>query len=504
VRGAVAARAATARSGVTRLPAISHDPTRKPLPRILIRSHKSPFAVVDAETTVARNTIGANTGNLVFSQAVYRLLSTHDADLQASGLANSRPRSVNARFDHVVVPLANAFRPAYVQSLHGLSAVIENLTVPVTVVGVGAQASLEGARRATDAVGEATKRFVSAVLDRSPSIGVRGEFTRDFLRSLGFGDEHVRVIGCPSMFMYGPDLRIERKVESVTHESPIAFNISPYVKATGPMSLRLAAEYPNLVYMAQNVQTLELMLYGEYPGNKGAMVKAGAPVTLQHPLIRQNRVRFFLDPKTWFEHLATYDFSFGTRIHGNIASLLGGTPAVLLAHDARTLELAEYHHIPYRLITSVSETADPITLYGEADWEPLNQAHPARWQTFAAFLAEHGLTTVYDEGQDARRFDEQYEATAYPPPVETLMGWPPEQLYEMKRTLRRLQEERGRPAGPVTSGTTSATSTISATSLSPRAPLPSDTPAARARAAIARRLPDRVLKRIRKAARRLR
>ena len=37
-----------------------------------------------------------------------------------------------------------------------------------------------------------TKRFVAAVLDHSPSIGVRGEFTRDYLRGLGFGDEHVR------------------------------------------------------------------------------------------------------------------------------------------------------------------------------------------------------------------------------------------------------------------------------------------------------------------------
>ena len=37
--------------------------------RILIRSHKNPFTVADAETTLERNLIGSNTGNLVFSQA---------------------------------------------------------------------------------------------------------------------------------------------------------------------------------------------------------------------------------------------------------------------------------------------------------------------------------------------------------------------------------------------------------------------------------------------------
>ena len=44
--------------------------------RILIRSHKNPFTVADAESTLERNLIGSNTGNLVFSQAAYRLLST--------------------------------------------------------------------------------------------------------------------------------------------------------------------------------------------------------------------------------------------------------------------------------------------------------------------------------------------------------------------------------------------------------------------------------------------
>ena len=43
------------------------------------------------------------------------------------------------------------------------------------------------------------RAFMSAVLDRSPSVGVRGEFTHDYLRGLGFRD--VEVIGCPSMFL---------------------------------------------------------------------------------------------------------------------------------------------------------------------------------------------------------------------------------------------------------------------------------------------------------------
>src|SRR6188768_3431337 len=131
------------------------------MPQILIRSHKNPFTVADADTTYRQNLIGNNTGNLVFSQAVYRLLSTADNDLETSGLAKSNPRVINSRFDHVVIPLANAFRPTY----------IEQLTIPVTVLGVGEQASLDGVHKGADSVKPATTRFLRAVLDRSPSIG---------------------------------------------------------------------------------------------------------------------------------------------------------------------------------------------------------------------------------------------------------------------------------------------------------------------------------------------
>jgi hypothetical protein len=413
------------------------------MPQILIRAHKNPFTVADADTTYRQNLIGNNTGNLVFSQAVYRLLSASDAHLETSGLARSHPRVINSRFDHVVIPLANAFRPSYIETMDALSNLIEQLTIPVTVLGVGSQASLDGVYRGADIVNPATTRFVRAVLDHSPSIGVRGEHTRDYLQSLGFGDEHVKVIGCPSMFMYGPDLKVEKKVESLGFDSPIAFNVSPYVPEMGPLSLYAAEKFPNLVYMAQNIQTLELMLYGSYPKGKkmNAMAASGAPITLDHPLIRPDRVRFFLDPKTWFEHLAQYDFSFGTRIHGNIAALLAGTPALLLAHDSRTLELAEYHEIPHRTITSIEEDAEALGLYAECDWNRLNKAHPDRWDTFASFLGEHRLKQVYDEGQDPSAFDDRLAVTEFAPPVRTLMGFSPEELYEMRRTVSDLGRE---------------------------------------------------------------
>jgi hypothetical protein len=75
------------------------------------------------------------------------VLSTADNDLETSGLAKSNPRVINSRFDHVVIPLANAFRPTYIETLDALSTLIEQLTIPVTVLGVGEQASLTASIR---------------------------------------------------------------------------------------------------------------------------------------------------------------------------------------------------------------------------------------------------------------------------------------------------------------------------------------------------------------------
>ncbi len=419
------------------------------MPRILVRAHKHPFRAARAERVLAKNLFGSNVGNLVFAQSVIRLLSVGPDRVPTSGMIGQHPSKINSEYDHAVIPLANAFRTNYIGSLNGLSDLIEKLTIPVTVVGVGAQSSIKSAQRlqegkkrkvrTDDDLAPAVTRFVRAVLDRSPSIGVRGAYTAEYLAGLGFGAEHVDVIGCPSMFMYGPDLPPTRSVGSLHPDSPIALNISPYVSEMGPASIDLAERYPRLVYIPQDLRSLNLMLNGEYPmTSQRVTVESGVPITLDHPLVASDRVRFCLDPKTWFEHLAGYDFSFGTRIHGNIAAVLAGTPALVLAHDSRTLELASYHGIPHRVIAELDQI-DPVKLFADAEWDTMAARHPALWQEFAAFLARHRLDHVYTPGRDATAFDTELDSIAFPPPVHTLMGEPPAKLYAMKHELERLR-----------------------------------------------------------------
>jgi hypothetical protein len=319
---------------------------------------------------------------------------------------------------------------------------MEQAGVPVTVLGVGAQATLSGRQARRDETGRAVQRFVRTALRHGNGpVGVRGQFTRQYLADLGFGESDVQVIGCPSMFMYGPELTVQKNTPGLSADAPIALNISPYVAAMGPISRQLAERYPRLVYMAQNQNTLELLLTGRYPAKAtSATLTSGGPVTLDHPLIRQDRVRFFLDPITWIDHLTGYDFSFGTRIHGNITALLAGTPALVLAHDSRTLELAEYHGIPHRTISEDTDSIDPAELYAGADYTELNSGHAGRWNSFRQFLDQHGLRTVYDAGEDrGAQFDTALAAVHFPPPVHTPINSSPEELYRMRRELTELR-----------------------------------------------------------------
>lgn len=280
------------------------------------------------------------------------------------------------------------------------------------------------------------KAFVAAVLDRAPSIGVRGEFSQSYLRSLGFRD--VEVIGCPSMFLNGDSLQVAKNNDSLTPMARVAINLSPDVPGLGRLVAAHLESYPKLVYIPQDLDSLALLLLGDTPLGGG---NEDFPLSLSHPLFRQDRVRFFIDAWPWIDYLRDFDFAFGTRIHGNIAALLAGTPAYVLAHDSRTLELARYFQIPHRRADPLPALLDPAELYAEADFTPLLAHHAARFATFAAFLERHGLRHVYMASQSPRAFDERVRATHYPPSVTpgdgSRRGAAP-RLRRLRYALRRI------------------------------------------------------------------
>ncbi|RKN45434.1 polysaccharide pyruvyl transferase family protein [Micromonospora endolithica] len=404
--------------------------------RILLRARKGPFDVLSPEDTFARNWIGDNNGNLVFSHAAHKLLATSTAEITPS-LFRADPREadeINEKYDVFVIPLANAFRRSFVNRLVPMTRLIERLKIPVVVFGVGVQTNVDGDREYLRPIDEPVAAFCRAVLDRSHTIGVRGEVTESYLRTLGFSA--VEQIGCPSMFLHGDSLRVEKAKPALSTEDRVALNISPYVSSMAGIIRHHHARYPNLRYLPQDLKTLGTLLYGDAPELRGR--SNDIPVHTSHPLFVEDKVRMFVDPWPWMEYLSGFDFAFGTRIHGTITALISGTPGYLFAHDSRTLELARYFDIPHRIMRDVPADIDAAQLYAEADYTALNEGHKARFAAVTTFLAKHDLGHSFADGQSATLFDQRVRETTYPPVVRPATSTAPAELLAR---IQRLRDE---------------------------------------------------------------
>jgi hypothetical protein len=415
--------------------------------RILLRGGKSPFDVIDPVSSLEDYPAGVfakNVGNLVFSDSMHRILSIPGAEVvpnsflaERDGVTPPYVDRINSKFDHFVIPLANAFRMSFIGNLDILTETISKLKIPVTVVGVGVRGGANSLDENVDDVPDDLKRsvsrFVSTVLDHSATIGVRGENTRAFLESIGFNDDKVDVIGCPSLFRYGGDLRVEKRVDALTPDSEFSMNISPYVPYMGGSSLYHAKKYPNMTYIPQDLATLRLLTWGTNPRRFSPKM----PTNDQHPFYQQDRIRFFVDSFTWINHLKTQEFSFGTRIHGNIAALMAGTPAHVLVHDTRTQELADFHEIPYTLIEDLPPRVDAADLYERSDYSRFNAGHRARFDNFTAFLEKNGIEHIFEEGKANPEYDEKLAALPLPGPVRRI----PEDQLAMAQKMRWMYSQ---------------------------------------------------------------
>jgi hypothetical protein len=416
--------------------------------RILIRAPKSPFDAVPPEQVLSQNLIGDNSGNLLFIDSAWRLLSTRGTELTPDRFAPHLldPDEVNERFDVYVIPFANAFRLPFESQLIRFTRLIERLKIPVVVVGVGFQGGLPYAAGATREIDGAAKAFVSAVLDRSSSIGVRGEYTHDYLRRLGFAD--VEVIGCPSMFLHGDRMAVTKRTPTLERDARIGLGVTNKVTAMGPIVAHHVERYPNLEYIAQDIDALRLLLWGEGPGAEAA--SSPLPIHRSHPLLRDDKSVFYVDPWPWVEAMREQDFVFGTRIHGSIAAVLAGTPGYLLAADARTHELARYFEIPHRVMSEVAPDVDAADLYAEADFSGLVGGHAARARTFFGYLERQGLRHVFQEGEDASAFDDRLAAVTFPDPVRARRVDPllrtRRRATHLARRIRSTARTRLRPA----------------------------------------------------------
>jgi hypothetical protein len=179
------------------------------------------------------------------------------------------------------------------------------------------------------------------------------------------------------------------------------------------LARRAYERFPSLMDYAQDLVDAQVLYWGDTSQESGD--QHGFPLQLSHPLLAEGKVRVPVDPATWISELRSYDFAYGTRIHGNIAALLAGTPSVVLVHDSRTLELSRYFELPHRMLRDVPADIDPQQLADAADYAPMIAGHRERFSRLTAFLDKNSLENTYSHGDRGAAFDAHLAELDLPP-----------------------------------------------------------------------------------------
>lgn len=347
------------------------------------------------------NRISSNTGNLLFNTSVCRALMTPDVRFtpffrsDAERMAQD-PASVNEAYDGIVIPLANAFRSDFIYLLKPLTRLIRAVKLPCYVIGVGLEAGKQDELSSLP-FNDDVKDFVSAVLEKSPMLGLRGEYTAQYLSMLGYREgEHFRVIGCPSAYLNGPHVQPVR-IKPADEIRRVAVNYDQTLTGNARRLMQdTVARFDETNFVAQTNTEMWFMHFGH---GRSRHVRAAAgdfyPADRSHPFCREGRMRGFLNARSWVDYLHTMDLSVGSRIHGNIAAMLAGTPALIIARGLRIRELAEFYGIPYVPADEIPEGTDILKLYEAADFGAFERKYPGNFANFVDFLNLLGLDNIY-------------------------------------------------------------------------------------------------------------
>jgi len=375
-----------------------------------------------------------NTGNYFFEEAVSRHLS------QATTVWDIEDVPEGAR---LVLSMSNFLSPYtdlgwFAESLEARG--VEQ----IVMIGAGAQADSYAHPVELTA---GTRRFVSLLAERSTSIGVRGYFTADVLARHGI--QNVDVIGCPSIFLLN-DRRfaVHQKAHPVgrprtaVHCTPQGYHRDAVAHllsfAVAHADAYIAQSEPQLLFDEESAESLAFFLQyyndGTYP-----------PEVLGDWL--RGHVRWYFDFDSWVDAMGAFDFSLGSRFHGNMAAILAGVPALNLVFDSRTRELCEYLNLPYAFLKDFDGRESPAALYAAADYGVFNATFAGKYDAYRAFLETNGLAHRL-EG-DPVGFDDAGGQVRLANVVELLRSGAVARLTPVQlagELLRRMQPDRSQHA----------------------------------------------------------
>lgn len=390
--------------------------------KYLMRGGMSPLDTLSPEVVIEKNSIGANSGNLLYAFGVYRTLMTEDVtiDMDYYGVERSFTDAdiarINEEYDAYICPLADAFRDAFAGKLLKYANFFNKLTIPVYVIGLGLRSTYEpeflnGGKYPFN---EEAKEFVKAVLNKSAMLGLRGEITGEYLKTLGFREDvDFMPIGCPSMYTFGRSLPQRELKWGADGRLDPATKLSLNMSAITPENviecmMEQIKRFPDYCVIEQNEAELRMLYAGVNYITKKKDKSTILPLNVNHPLLQEDRYRVFINAQSWFDFLRGMDLSFGSKLHGNVAGVLSGCPTLFVPLDGRMRELVDYHAFPAVPYTEVKGTDTLEDLIAKVDMQGHIKKQAQNFDRYVDFLDGVGIDHIYKE--DRNRTDAPVDA----------------------------------------------------------------------------------------------
>lgn len=339
---------------------------------------------------------GRNTGNLMFVDAVHRVVR-HDK--LSTGMRFDR-KLIRAEHDGLVIPAANWLSSH--SDWSNLAKLVEASKLPCVMVGLGAQSH---SKASIPKLSEGTLRLLKVVSERSHSISVRGTFSAEVLSH--YGIHNATVTGCPSLLWHvDRPARVDSHKEAVTRVSICATREDTRASLADKSARNQASLY--LTRMARQMEydfvaqtelhdiNVARGIFHDAAAERESLdyVKQ-AYADQDDASIRAYlaaHLKVYCRVSEWLDYLRGRQFMMGTRLHGVIAGLLAGIPAVLIVHDARTLEMSENLAIPAISAQKVvAERMDAQAIYETADLAAFNIRMVEYFQRFRTFFAANSV-----------------------------------------------------------------------------------------------------------------
>lgn len=328
---------------------------------------------------------GGNVGNFVYTMY---LKSYIDYDIEQSqhiffAQELDNIKNIDESFDKVVVCCANQINPrdTYLLQFYNF---LEKTSLPIILLGLGCQSDVSYSMDFLHNIPEHIK-FLNMLQKKKALIGVRGKFTKECFDRMGINCD---ITGCPSFYKNGSSITVKDNLS----EHPL-IDVSCEWFENKDIWYEVIEKTPcNIICQSRG----ELSLYklSKSVADEGDYVRLqsllGKKFTKDKAINESNsfigRCRIFFKIDEWENFIKTRDFYIGPKIHGCLMHLINGIPALLIVHDSRTREFAEFMNIPHIMSSDIAPDMDLKKYYFSYNSRKFVEHYPKLFEQYTAFL----------------------------------------------------------------------------------------------------------------------